>query len=583
MADELGRSGCGGTLLSRQAEGRRYRRMMKRLALFTLAVMMLGIVPPVVAQEAITGLRATRVETRLAVVTWDRSANPPYDVFVDGTNVGSTNDRWFTVEGLEPSTRYAIDIVDAAGARSATINPRTERAQTFRGQSSTFAGPRFVNIWASTPASLISVERDGVVLASAERADSEFQAQVSFTDTDVEPDSTYVYRFIQAAADGRTEVRELTVTTPPIPPLITNVEAVATGAFSARVTWATPQEWAERDRSKIRRYRIYRDGNLVQVVNYGQNETTINIAPGESAQIQVAAYNGGGGALSAPVTVATPTAGSNDIGLAVATEFDTAGATPGRFVRLAWQASLFDDVDDAMVFVDQVPAGSIDNGRRASVFGLEPNRTYSFTIAGTIDGQRVESEPLVHLTRISPSRPVQDLAVLAPQTSAKATLAWRTVIWDVEILRDGAVVAVAPGGTNRFTDDGLTPGTTYEYSLRVRPPNTELGLTNDITVTTGGPAPGEVPDTPDVEVTNRSRGTVVFRVRMADDQFTQLHLAVEIRRNGAIVGTATQDSDWSRFDWFTQSDTTGAEYTFTSIGADGERSDPATLTVTAFK
>ncbi len=320
----------------------------------------------------------------------------------------------------------------------------------------------------------------------------------TFTDTQLEPNTTYSY--VVTAVDGAVPPNESAAseaasattgpglpgpgdTTPPTVP--DNVRADARSSTRIRIRWER-----SRDASGIAEYRIYRSGgttpvgttdddqftdsNLSANTTYTYTVTAVDRAdpPNESAHSAPATATtdsdgpGPGGdstAPSAPDNLVATTVSSTQIGLDWSPSSDASGID---------HYSVYRDGDPEPIA--EVETTSYTDG------GLQPNSTHTYTVRATDNATTpntsADSAPASATTNpppvfdfTAPSVP-EDVVAIA-QSSTTIALSWSpstdaSGIEEYRIYRDGGAAPVATVQETGYTDTGLTPGTSYSYTVR---------------------------------------------------------------------------------------------------------------------
>ncbi|HEU5144006.1 MAG TPA: fibronectin type III domain-containing protein [Dermatophilaceae bacterium] len=140
-------------------------------------------------------------------------------------------------------------------------------------------------------------------------------------------------------------------------------------------------------------------------------------------------------------------------------------------VALQWTGSTGGpEADQYLILRGAVQVGSVPSAVRTFTdTGLTPDSTYRYTVVAASGSKR--STPSAELT-------AHTLPAALSQPSTIGTTATGTTITWAEpttggtpasyiVLRDGAEVATVPGSTRSFDDTGLTPATSYRYTVVV--------------------------------------------------------------------------------------------------------------------
>lgn len=413
------------------------------VGIFASLLLVVGSVAPVAAEGTIDDVRVTRTEARKIVLTWTPDNDvEAYDILRDGGVVGTSDDNWFVASGLTPQTDYSFVIRSNTGAESAPL-VATTAAVTPPATS--------IDIWWIGPKGVtlafgfgeFEVRRDGVVIADR-------NGRV-LRDVGLTPNTTYTYEIFPIGAAGNLgPASTQVITTRPLLSAVQGVEATLLEPGIVSVTWEPLDE------PSITRYRFYVNGELQSGTARGDaTSARVPVPAGVTSTVQVAAYNGGGGPLSAPVTIESGPTDPRQIGLRVHASW------PGTVVlnwrnRTKWEK----------VFFNGEEVGLGKDGW-ITISDLPYNAEYDVVVRSFVNGAASESIDYPITTRTVQLFDVRNFTATATSaTSIK--LNWRkSAFVNFEVLRDGEPLAiVTQADVVPFFDTDVTPGTTYTYTIR---------------------------------------------------------------------------------------------------------------------
>lgn len=267
------------------------------------------------------GLTPTDVSASHIALSWQASEDAQsgiasYRLYRDGAPVATMTGTSFTDPSVLPFTTYTYEVTAMNGdglqsQRSEPVSVRTldPTPPTVPAglQASVVSASQIDLAWqASTdPESGIAsyrIYRDGQHVGTA--------SGPSFSDTSVQPATTYGYEVSAVNGDGLEGARSaVTATTPSAPDTSepsapTGLEADVRGARQVVLTWRAAAD----PESGISAYRLYRDGARVASVT-GTSYTDSEVDPETTYAYRVSAVNGAGleGPPSPSVSAATPT------------------------------------------------------------------------------------------------------------------------------------------------------------------------------------------------------------------------------------------------------------------------------------
>ena len=282
------------------------------------------IVPDSQAPTAPTNLSASSAGTSQINVSWSASSDnvgvTGYQVFRNGTQVGTQSDTSFTDIGLAASTAYSyyVRAVDAAGNFSANSNTASATTQAVvvsdtqvpsapAGLTASAVSSSQINLsWSASTdnvgVSNYEVFRNGVQVGSL--------TGTTFTDIGLSPSTAYAYTVKakdaagnasgnSTAASASTQAAVVSDTQAPSAPA--NLAAVAAGNSQVNLSWT-----ASTDETSLTGYQIFRNGVQVGVVS-GTTFTDIGLSPSTAYSYYVRAVDASGNVSSDSSAVSATT------------------------------------------------------------------------------------------------------------------------------------------------------------------------------------------------------------------------------------------------------------------------------------
>lgn len=333
------------------------------------------------------GLTASNITSYSFNLSWTASTDnvgvTGYEVFRNGTSLGTTASTSFSVTGLALGTNYSMTVRarDAAGNWSAqsaplsvttsgdTAPPSVPASLTYSGLSST----GFTLSWAASTDNVgvtaYEVLRNGVSLGTT--------ASLSMTVTGLSPSTGYsmTVRARDAAGNWSAQSSPLNVTTPAdtsAPSAPAGLSASGVAFFSFTLSWG-----ASSDNVGVSAYEIFRDG--VSLGTTGSLSANITgLSPNTTYAMTVRARDAAGNwsPQSAPLNVTTPA----DTTPPSTPSAPAAGSVMSYSVTLSWPAATDNvGVTAYEVFRDGVSQGTTTT-LSLNLTSLTPGTTYSLTI-----------------------------------------------------------------------------------------------------------------------------------------------------------------------------------------------------------
>jgi chitodextrinase len=442
-----------------------------------------------------TNLVAVPASSSAISLNWNASTDGAgvlgYRVFRAGVEIGQASSTSYTDSGLSASTSYTYSVAayDAAGNLSDQSNPAT--ATTLASGSSDTQAPSApatlaATATSSTTASLswsAATDNVGVLGYRIYRNGAEVgtSSTTGFNDTGLSPSTTYSYSVVafDAAGNVSSTSPSAIVTTPAgsqpdtqPPSAPASLSAVATGSSSVDLSWS-----AATDNVGVTGYRILRNGAQVGTAT-GTSFVDVGLTPSTTYTYTVIARDAANNASasSPPASATTNAVGGSDTQAPTAPTGLTANATGTSTVDLSWTASTDNvGVTGYRIFRNGSQVGTTTNSSFTDS-GLSPATVYTYSVVA-FDAAGNTSPPSGSATATTQSPP-DTQAPTAPTSLTATATSFSTVAlnWSPSsdnvgvtgyiIYRGGVQVGTAAGTS--FTDTGLTPITTYTYTVKAR-------------------------------------------------------------------------------------------------------------------
>ncbi|MGE0354593.1 MAG: fibronectin type III domain-containing protein, partial [Gemmatimonadales bacterium] len=405
-------------------------------------------------------------------------------------------------------------------------------------------------------------------------------AATAYSDPGLPAFTSFTYRIssvnrtgLEGARSGPLVVRTRDATPPTAPAALT-----ATPVSGTRINlgWSAATD----PETGVARYRIYRDGILTDSTAATAYADT-GLVPSTLYSYQVAAVNPDG--LEGPRSPAAQ-ATTLDVTPPSAPGSLSATAVSASRIDLSWSAA--SDPESGVirynVYRNGIQAGTA-TGTSFSDVNLVPNTAYSYTVTA-VNGAALEgppSQPATATTLPDPSPPTAPTGLSAsPVSSSRIDLSWNAAgdpesgVSRYRIYRDGLLADSST--TTSYADTGLTPSTTYTYTVSAV---NGAGLEGPASAPAGATTPGDLtPPTAPTGLTATATGTSSIDLAWTAASDPETGIArYRIYRDGALVdstgGTGFSDAGL----------TPATAYTYevsavNGAGLEGPRSQPATAT-----
>jgi chitodextrinase len=442
-----------------------------------------------------TNLVAVPASSSAISLNWTASTDGAgvlgYRISRNGVEIAQASGTSYTDTGLSSATSYTYTVTayDATGNLSDPSNPAsatTLAAGSSDTQAPSAPGTLSATATSSTTASLswsAASDNVGVLGYRIYRNGAEVgtSSTTSFSDTGLSPSTTYSYSVVAFDAAGNTSSTSPSaiVTTPAgsqpdtqPPSAPASLSAVATGSTSIDLSWS-----AATDNVGVTGYRIIRNGTQVGTAT-GTSYVDVGLTPSTTYTYTVIARDAANNASasSPPASATTNAVGGSDTQAPTAPTGLTANATGTSTVDLNWTAATDNvGVTGYRIFRNGSQVGTTTNTSFTDS-GLSPATVYTYSVVA-FDGAGNTSPPSGSATATTQSPP-DTQAPTAPTSLTATATSFSTVAlnWSPSsdnvgvtgyiIYRGGVQVGTASGTT--FTDTGLSPLTTYTYTVKAR-------------------------------------------------------------------------------------------------------------------
>ncbi|WP_435137104.1 fibronectin type III domain-containing protein [Formosa sp. A9] len=470
-----------------------------------------------------TGLLASNLGTTGLDLSWTASTDnlgvSDYEVFQNGVSLGLTGGLTsYTVSGLTPSTTYSFTVraLDGSGNMSlqsvaleaTTLSPAdTEAPSIPTGLLVSNLGTTGLDLsWtASTDNVGVSdyeVFQNGVSLGLT-------GGLTSYTVSGLTPSTTYSFTVRALDGSGNMSLQSVALEATTLSPADTEAPSIPTGLLASNLgTTGLDLSWAaSTDNVGVSDYEVFQNGVSLGLTGGLTSYTVSGLTPSTTYSFTVRALDGSGNMSLQSVALEATTLSPADTespsiptGLLVS-NLGTTG------LDLSWAASADNvGVSDYEVFQNGVSLGVTGGLTNYTVSGLTPSTTYSFTVRA-LDGSENMSLQSVALevTTLSPAdteAPSVPTGLLASNLGTTGLdLSWTAStdnvgVSDYEVFQSGVSLGLT-GGLTSYTVSGLTPSTTYSFTVRALDGSGNMSLQSDaFEATTLSPADTEAPSIP---------------------------------------------------------------------------------------
>jgi chitodextrinase len=521
--------------------------------------------------------RLSTASYRTILLTWpaasDNVAVTSYTIFREGVSAGTASSTSFTDSGLLPLTsyHYSIQAKDSAGNTSTMSD---EAILTTLEDVIAPLAPNNVTISTTTDSSIaltwaVATDPSSSGIASYEVISGGTivgtPTATSYTVTGLSSSTSYSFTVVAVDYGSNRSgpsfpvagMTALDSTAPSTPSALTSPSKTAT---SVSLNWT-----GSTDAVGVTGYRILR-GSATVGFSASTSFTDTGISPNTANSYTIKAYDAAGN-VSAASTALSVTTAADTVGPTVPTGLATPTKTAGT-VSLTWNASS----DAVAMFGYQVLRGATVVATVTTTaytdVGLVGNTAYSYTIkAKDLANNLSAASTALSVTTLAdataPSTPTVPNATTITATSV--VLDWLNGTDNVgvtayQIYQDG--VLLSSPTTSTYTATGLTPGTTYAFTVLAKDAaGNASALSGSRIATTLGDI--TAPNAP----TNITRGaltttSVALSWTASTDTGGSGILNYDVIKNGTTVSTVTTTSTT------VTGLTASTAYTFTVKGRD---------------
>ncbi len=510
------------------------------------------------APANLTASGTTQTTTSLSwSVATDNVGVTGYNVYQNGALKSTVTGTNLAVTGLSAETTYAFTVKakDAAGNLSAASNTASVTTLSLADTTPPTAPLNLVasgTTQTTTDLSWTASSDDTGVASYSVYLNGSYKSASttnSFTVTGLNAATTYLITVKGKDAAGNLSAASNTVsvTTLALPDTIaptvpSNLTASATTHNTTDLSW-NPSS----DNTAVTGYNVYKDGTLLTTVT-GTSHDVVGLNPSTTYAFVVKAKDAAGNISGSSNTRSVATLDLPDTTSPSAPANLTATATTQTTTNLSWTAATDNTaVTGYDVYKDGVLLTSV-SGTSYNVSGLIASTTYAFIVrakdaAGNISSasntRSVTTLAIPDTT--APTAPTNLAASLTTQTTTKLTWTGSTDNIGVtyyNIYKNGTyVVSISVG--NSYNVTGLTPATTYSFSIKAKDDAGNLSpSSNTVSVTTLSVPDTTIPSTPtNLVASNTTQTTTNLSWNASTDNVGVA--TYSIYRNGTYIGFAT--------------------------------------------
>jgi fibronectin type 3 domain-containing protein len=428
--------------------------------------------PNEVAPGAPTGLVAAPGDGTVTLAWTATPSATSYEVFRNGTLVGSPTSPTFTDTGLTDAVAYSytvralngVAVSPASGAVACTPVATAPAAPT--NLVATPGNASVTLTWtASAGATSYKVYRGATLLAT--------QAGTSFVDSSVSNGTAYTYTVVAYRLNSPASATSSPATATPVAPPLSSPTGLSATPGDAKVTltWGSV--------SGATSYQVRRGGTLLATTaTPGYVDSAVS--NGTTYSYTVVAV--GPSSSSAPTAAVTATPAAAVAGAPTG----LSGVAGDRIATLTWTA--VPSATSYKLYRDGVLVAS-PTGTTFTDSALTNGVTYAYTVSAVVAG--VESAKCAPVT-VTPFvlTPAAPAGLTATGGNTQVSLSWTASAnaTGYRVYRGATLVATQAGTT--FLDTGLTNGTAYSYTVVATNGSASSPASTAVNATPMAPAPG---------------------------------------------------------------------------------------------
>lgn len=496
---------------------------------------------------------------------------------VDGSSIGQVTSspytlNWDSTSVADGSHTLTVTATDAAGITSTaeeTINVSNDLCSTAPSllgsvsdtDSSPLPADKVDLSWSAARAGTnctlagYHIYRNGTLLNSV--------TGTSYSDTSVVAGTTYTYQISAYDSSGHESAKipstALSVTTGINCSKGSGTPSVPTGLFESGNSYSgITLSWDSStvaDGCSLSGYHVYRNGVYIgDSSGTNTSYTDTGLSSGTSYNYDIVAFDSGSN-TSTTSSIVSMSSEADNVAPTIPTNF-TGSAPNAASVVLSWTGSVDLPNPGAVGLKGYYIYRNNSSTPTYTVSGISttytdslvnPSTTYKYAIAAFDNNGNVSAltadisvSTLAPICSASPTAP-SNLATNA-QTVSTVNLSWTASVPGLgcslagyQIYRNGTIITTAPPSSNRFSDIGLSPSTSYVYSIKAINTDGHISAnTSGLTVQTS--VDTSIPSSPSNVIAKVVNPTTVQLTWDANTDSNDL-VGYNIYRNGALYQT----------------------------------------------
>jgi fibronectin type 3 domain-containing protein len=485
--------------------------------------------PNAVAPSAPVGLVAAPGDGQVTLAWTATPAATSYQVYRNGTLVGSPTAPTFLDIGLTNAVSYSYTVKALNGAAASPASSAvasTPVATAPAAPTNLVATPGNATVtltWsASAGATSYKVYRGATLIAT--------QAGTSYVDSAVTNGTTYSYTVVAYRLNSPASAASSPATATPVAPPLSSPTGLSATPGDSKVTLA----WGSV--SGATSYQVLRGGSLLATT---ATPTYVDTAVTNGTTYSYTVIALGAGAPSAPTAAVTATPAAAVAGAPTG----LSGVAGDKIATLTWTA--VPSATSYRLYRDGVLVAS-PTGNTFTDSNLTNGLTYSYTVSAIVASAESAKSAPVTVTPfvLTPAAPA---GLTATGGNKQVSLSWTASAnaTGYQVYRGATLVATQAGTT--YLDTGLTNGTSYSYTVVATNGSASSPASTAAAATPMAPAPG----TPTGLVATPGNASMVL-TWTAVSGATSYH----VYRGGVLVGSPTAAT------WTDTGLTNGTAYTY---------------------